>query len=185
MTAENGAPKVGDRLRQARREQGMTLAELAERSGLTKGFLSQVERDLASLSVGSLVRVCEALDIPVHDLLEIDQGALVRWSDRAPINFGGENLEEFRLTPTGDKRLLVIQSVIAPGGGSGSDPYGLDSSVEFVHVLEGRLLLEVTDERYVLSAGDSLTFEPRAERRWHNPSTVLPACVLWVLVQVP
>ncbi|MBS1878900.1 MAG: helix-turn-helix transcriptional regulator [Actinobacteria bacterium] len=185
MSSDNAAPRLGERLRQARREHGMTLAELAESSGLTKGFLSQVERDLASLSVGSLIRVCEALEIPVRELLETDQGALVRRGDRAPIHFGGEMLEEFRLTPSGEQRLLVIQSIIAPGGGSGDDPYFLEASIEFVHVLEGRLHLEVGDERYELAAGDSLTFESRTERRWHNPSKILPASVLWFLVQAP
>ncbi len=185
MSRENGPPRVGHRLRQARRDQQITLAELAQRSGLTKGFLSQVERDLASLSVGSLIRVCDALDLPVRELLEADQGPLVRRSQRAPIDFGGERLEEFRLTPSDEQRLLVMQSVIAPGGGSGVEPYRLDAEVEFVYVLEGQLHLEIAGDRYELAAGDALTFEPRTERRWHNPSSVLPACVLWVLVQAP
>jgi transcriptional regulator with XRE-family HTH domain len=185
MSTETGSPRVGARIRQARIRREMTLPELAQRSGLTKGFLSQVERDLASLSVGSLLRVCEALELPVRELLETQQGALVRAAGRARIDFGGELLEEFRLTPSGEQRLMVLQSVIAPGGGSGSEPYGLDIEVEFVHVLFGELHIEISGDHYALAPGDSLTFEPRAERRWRNPSLVAPAGVLWVLVQAP
>ena len=64
----------------------------------------------------------------------------------------------------------MLESEIAPGGGSGEDPYELDSDAEFVHVLEGMLDVEVAGTRYRLAAGDSLTFDAGAAHRWTNPS---------------
>jgi transcriptional regulator with XRE-family HTH domain len=173
---------IGPRLRAARLSRGMSLASLAAGAGLTKGFLSQVERDLVSPSVGSLLRVCEALGVGVGELFEPASGPLVRAADRPPIAFGGDGVDEFQLTPAGERRLQVIQSDIAPGGGSGDDAYGLGSEAEFVHVLAGTLDIEVEGEAYRLAAGDSLTFDAGRPRRWRNASPVREARVLWVIV---
>jgi transcriptional regulator with XRE-family HTH domain len=173
---------IGARLREARRSRGLSLNALAERSGLTKGFLSQVERDLTSPSVGTLLKLCAALDLPVGELFSGGTGPVVRAADRAPVAFGGEGVTEWQLTPADERRLLVLESEIAPGGGSGPDAYGLESEAEFVHVLEGVLDLEVAGTRYRLAAGDSLTFDADAPHRWTNPSTVRATRVVWVLV---
>jgi transcriptional regulator with XRE-family HTH domain len=175
-------PRIGAQLREARRRKGLTIEQLAQATGLTKGFLSQVERDLVSPSVGSLLRVCDSLGVGVGELFEPAAGPLVRAADRPPIAFGGAGVDEFQLTPAGERRLQVIQSDIAPGGGSGDDAYGLGSEAEFVHVLAGTLDIEVAGEAYRLAAGDSLTFDAGAARRWENASPVRPARVLWVLV---
>jgi transcriptional regulator with XRE-family HTH domain len=174
-------PRIGERLRAARRERGLSLAAVAARSGLTKGFLSEVERDLTSPSVGSLLRLCAALDVTVGQLLDADQGPVVRAAERAPIAFGGAGVDEFQLTPAGERRLLVLQSDIAPGGGSGSEPYGLEADAEFVHVLAGTLDVDVAGTSFRLAAGDSMTFDAGAPHAWGNPSRTQPAQVLWVL----
>ena len=176
------AAGIGPRLRAVRLSKGMSLAKLADGAGLTKGFLSQVERDLVSPSVGSLLRVCETLGVGVGDLFEPASGPLVRTADRPAIAFGGDGVDEFQLTPAGERRLQVIQSDIAPGGGSGEDAYSLGSEAEFVHVLSGTLDIEVDGERYRLAEGDSLTFDAGRPRRWSNASPVRAARVLWVIV---
>jgi transcriptional regulator with XRE-family HTH domain len=175
-------PRIGARLRAARRERGLSLAAVAARSGLTKGFLSEVERDLTSPSVGSLLRLCAALDVSIGELFDADQGPVVRAAERAPIGFGGEGVDEFQLTPAGERRLLVLQSDIAPGGGSGPEPYGLETDAEFVHVLAGTLDVDVAGTSFRLAAGDSMTFDAAAPHTWGNPSRTQPARVLWVLV---
>lgn len=180
MTGD-GPPQIGVQLRAARERQAMTLARLAEATGLTKGFLSEVERDLTAPSVGTLLRLCAALDVPVGELFATTQGPLVRAAARAPVTFGGEGVEEFQLTPAGERRLLVLQSDIAPGGGSGEEDYRLDSDAEFVHVLAGTLEVHVGETAYRLAAGDSLTFDAGSPHRWANPSPVVAARVLWVL----
>lgn len=174
-------PLIGARLREARRREGLSLSELAARTDLTKGFLSQVERDLTATSVGTLMRLCAVLEISPGDLLTGSDGPVVRAADRPEVGFGGTGVAEYRLTPSGERRILVLQSDIAPGGGSGEEPYALASEAEFVHVLEGTLDIEVEGTVHRLAAGDSLTFDADALHRWSNPSTAFPARVLWVL----
>lgn len=173
---------IGPRLRDARRGQGLTLATVAERAGVTKGFLSEIERDLTSPSVGTLLRVCATLELSVGELFAGQGAPLIRAAERTPIAFGGEGVSEFRLTPAGETRVLVLMSEVAPGGGSGEEDYALAAEVEVAHVLEGALQVELDGQRHELAAGDSLTFSASTPHRWRNPSTAFPTRVLWTIV---
>ncbi len=181
----NGGIQIGQRLRAARQQRALSLTQLARRTGLTKGFLSQVERDLASPSVASLLTICDALGIPIGALFQPAQTDLVRVAERPRINFGGERVTEYLLTPAGERRLQVIESYLEPGGGSGEGLYALPAEAEFVHVFAGTLELELEGTRYRLTAGDSLTFPARAAHSWRNPSAGKWTHVLWVLVPSP
>ncbi|WP_457836127.1 helix-turn-helix domain-containing protein, partial [Staphylococcus aureus] len=66
---------------------------MAAATGLTKGFLSEIERDKASPSVASLVALCDVLGVPVGSLFEAPApSAVVRVAERAPIRFGGTGI---------------------------------------------------------------------------------------------
>src|SRR5579875_3293649 len=75
---EDQRVRFGARLRHARVTSRLSLGELAERSGVTKSFLSRVERDITSPSVASLVGICDALGLPLADLFQVPQASLVR-----------------------------------------------------------------------------------------------------------
>jgi len=92
---------------------------------------------------------------------------------------------EFLLTPSGERRLHVIESHIEPGGGSGDGLYSLPADAEFVHVIAGRLDIEVEGNHYHLTAGDSLTFPARSPHCWRNPSADEVTHVIWVLAPSP
>jgi transcriptional regulator with XRE-family HTH domain len=77
-------PQVGSQIRRRRREQDLTLARVAELSGLNVGYLSQVENDKASPSLETLAALAEALDVPIAWFLLDTSSAprLVRASER-------------------------------------------------------------------------------------------------------
>jgi quercetin dioxygenase-like cupin family protein len=155
---------------------------VAAAAGVTKGFLSEVERGLTAPSVATLLRLCRTLNIEIAQLFEGDGRALIRAAERSPVEFGGQGVTEYQLTPAGERRVLVLMSEIAPGGGSGEEDYVLDADVEVAHVLDGTLDVDLDGTRHRLSSGDSLTFESRTPHRWRNPSSALPTRVMWVLV---
>jgi transcriptional regulator with XRE-family HTH domain len=173
-------PSLGERLRAARSAQRRTLADIASASGLTKGFLSKLENDQGNASVASLVRLCEALEIPVGSLFEPPTGAVVRHDAYPQIAFGGEGMREFVLTPRGEKRLQVLLSEIEPGGGSGPDHYILPTDVEFVFVVSGTLEVDLAGNIVTLDAGDALTFSGTTKHHFRavGPDVVR---VLWVV----
>src|SRR6202161_4262108 len=152
--------RVGAQLRAARLASRRSMAEVAEQAGLTKGFLSKLERDLANVSVASLIRLCAALDVSVGSLFQASKGEVVRRGAYPPINFGGTGVREYLLTPSAEKRMQAILSDIEPGGGSGEEPYALPADVEFVFLLTGQLQLTVSGEQVTLQQGDAFTFPP-------------------------
>src|SRR3990170_1987245 len=102
--------RIGEQLKAARMARRKTLAEVADSAGLTKGFLSKIERDQASASVASLMRICETLGLSVGELFNAPPGNVVRRAAYPPINFGGTGMTEYLLTPSGERRLQAILS---------------------------------------------------------------------------
>ena len=81
----NGVPdavpdgtRIGAQLKAARLAARMSMAEVAEQAGLTKGFVSKLERDLANVSVASLIRLCDALGVSVGSLFQAPTGEVIR-----------------------------------------------------------------------------------------------------------
>jgi transcriptional regulator with XRE-family HTH domain len=176
----SGGPRIGARLRAARHAARKSMAEVAEQSGLTKGFVSKLERDLANVSVASLIRLCEALEVSVGSLFDASRGEVVRRGAYPPINFGGSGVREYLLTPSGEKRMQAILSDIEPGGGSGDEPYSLPADVEFVFIVSGLLQITVAGEHITLEQGDAFTFPASTQHAFLVPPTAGRAQVLWV-----
>jgi transcriptional regulator with XRE-family HTH domain len=171
---------IGARLKAARRSRHKTLTQVASAGGLTKSYLSKIERDQATASLPSLMRLCAALEISLGSLFDANTGVLVRQHQYPTIDFGGRGLREFLLTPHGEQRLQALLSEIEPGGGSGVKLYALPVEVEFVLVLEGRLTIQLESRELVLTAGDALTFPAQTPHGFYNPDSETTTRVLWV-----
>jgi transcriptional regulator with XRE-family HTH domain len=173
--------RIGTQLKAARLAARMSMAEVAEQAGLTKGFVSKLERDLANVSVASLIRLCDALGVSVGSLFQAPKGQVVRREARPPINFGGSKMTEYLVTPSGEKRVQAILSDIEPGGGSGKEPHSLPADVEFVFVLAGQLHVTVAGERITLEEGDAFTFPANIEHTFEAAPQVGRTQVLWII----
>ena len=177
----NAPVAIGSRIRAARQAQRMTIEQVAASTGLTKGFLSRVERDLTSPSVASLVTLCQVLSISVGDLFLVPETHLTRLVDAPRISLGGQGINERLLTARSERRLQVIRAVVEPHGRGEDDLYSVDCEVETLHVVEGRFVLVFPNGRYHLDTGDTLTFPGREPHTWLNPDD-REAVVLWTLV---
>ena len=152
--------EVGRALRSRRNELGLTLRQVSERTGLTSGFLSQVENDLVSPSLKSLGRIAEALRIPLFHLLNTRGGdPVVRADERPTVPFPKMGVDVELLTPFRDWQLLPFQRVFEPG--EEFTAVRLERArEEWILIQSGTL--EVTlhpDEHYVLGHGDTIHFE--------------------------
>jgi transcriptional regulator with XRE-family HTH domain len=185
LVPRNADLRVGARLRTLRRERGLTIEQVAGATGLTKGFISQLERDTTTPSLSSLARICDALGVRMGDVFESaspDLVRLIRKDERQAVEW---NPNHFLLSPPQEGRLQAIESHLPPGVGAGDEAYSFPGDVEFVYVLSGALELRVGDETYQLEAGDALTYPLREPHTWSNPSPDEPARVLWVAVPNP
>lgn len=176
------ATEIGALLRERRRALGLTIEQVAEASELTKGFLSDVERDKASPSVASLVRLCDVLNFPVGNLFPSAVSAVVRKNNRVPINFGGIDIRDYLLTPTNAAKGQAIFSDMAPGGTGGEKLYRIRSEEEFVLVLRGSVVISVEGEETTLMQYDAMTFDPRRPHTFRNASKTKRAQALFMVM---
>lgn len=169
--------RVGPRLRELRLAQGLTLVQVAGAAGVTKGFLSLAERGKASVSVPTLLRICDAVGTSIAALFDYPDQDVVRSGIGAPLEMGGIGIEEFLLTPADETHVQVMRTVLSPGGGSGG-AYTLEAETVFAYMVRGSLELTVDGTVRHLGAGDSTTFSARLEHGWTNPGEI-EAEVLW------
>lgn len=162
----------------------MTLQNVASAAGLTKGYISQIERDLSSPSVTTLWRICDILGIAVGDLTDPEPALEPIYRERRPLGGDPQN-EHFSLSDYYDPRFFASESRIAPGGSLSDDEYSIPGDLEFVYVLGGRLEFHVAGRTYTFKAGDAFTYSIRDLHRWRNPSKSRDARVLWVAVPNP
>jgi transcriptional regulator with XRE-family HTH domain len=183
---ETGELRVGARLRATRLERGLTISEVAERAGLTAGFISQLERDLTAASLSSLYRICSVLGIRVGNLVDdVPAGRLIRREEQARRSLAMGNAEHLLLSSRDERRFHVTESHIPPGGSAGDEQYTLPADVELVYVLRGSLELRVGEETHLLEEGDTFSYSPRDPHTWRNPSETDEAVVLWTSLPNP
>jgi transcriptional regulator with XRE-family HTH domain len=174
---------IGARIRDARASKGWTLETLASQSGLSAGFLSQVERGLSTLSIVSLASICRALDLPIESLF-VSSGPL----DRRPpvvtksdqqllIRIGGSPVSYRYLSgqlPSAPVEELLIAEFPPDCAQQGSSHEGQ----EFGYLLEGAVELTVQEETYALAQGDSYHIsasEPHGYRTSNKGAKILMA----------
>ena len=173
--------KVGAMLRETRRGQGMTIDRLAEATGLTKGFISRVERDETSPSVSTLVTICQVLSLPVGALFEEPDRHVVPLGSAPLINMGGRGATERLVTPRSEPRIQMLRSTLAPGSTGGEELYTINCDAETMHVITGDVVVRFASTRFELGPGDTITFSGRDPHSWDNPGGT-PAEIIWTLV---
>ena len=176
---------LGQQLRVLRRGRALSLVELANRTGLSIGNISQIERGVSSPSVRSLKKLSEALQISVGDLFQetdlppaAEINYIVRKKTRPLLKLGATGVQKELLTPTTPRSLQMLMVTIAPGGSSGPDHYthrGEESGL----VLAGALELWIEDECFILKEGDTFRFKSTQPHRFANAGANT-ASVLWV-----
>lgn len=174
--------RLGARLRHARESSRLSLGEVAERSGVTKSFLSRVERDMTSPSIASLVGICDALGLSLAELFQAPQTTLVRRSDRPRVADlpKAADVVDTLLTPADERHVTVLESAVSPGASGGDVLYTLPSECEVCFVLQGEIEVQVEDETFALQQGDALTFGAAVPHTWRATSAD-GARILWIL----
>ncbi|HYX83942.1 MAG TPA: cupin domain-containing protein [Gaiellales bacterium] len=174
-------PRLGARLRHAREQRQLSLGDVSDRTGLSKGFLSRIERDMTSPSVASLVAVCEAISLPMERLFAAPSVTLVRATDRPTAIFPGAAVVDTLITPSHEPHVTVLETLAPPGGSGGAELYTMPSECEVCYVLEGEIELEVDGDVFALGRGDAVTFGATVPHTWRNTSSETDARIVWVI----
>lgn len=158
---------VSKKIRKIRKEKNITLKELSEKTKLSVSFLSQFEREISSITLISLKKIAEALDVTMKELFddEVDERASFVHRDsegpglmglekkyasyeRLSGRFDGRKMESLLL------RMEPLRSDFVPCTHEGE---------EFIYILEGTAKFTVDGREYVVGEGESI----------HYPSTLL------------
>ncbi|MEX0627600.1 MAG: XRE family transcriptional regulator [Cucumibacter sp.] len=173
---------LGTRLREQRKRLGLTLMEVAEGAGLSAGFISQIERGIATPSLSSLVGVSRVLQVHVSDFLAQPKVTvpLTRQSERPHYAVGGNSLTYERLSSSFPGNVLRSLIIHEPPGHR-SEPIAHEGE-EIFFILDGSLTVEVEGEKTTLEAGDSIHFpSTRTHSTWNHtgrPATILHTCTM-------
>lgn len=150
-------------LRTVRRQRGLTLERLAEQAGLTKSYLSKIEREQASPSIAVAIKVARVLDVDVAQLFSerTDEEKIVadRTADRA-----GDR-QRYRALAAGLLGKSMSPFVVRPAGRASRDAHPLHAGQEFVFVHTGTVELQYGDQVLTLTTGDSAYFDASISHR--------------------
>jgi transcriptional regulator with XRE-family HTH domain len=172
---------IGERMRQARLKKGLTLKDLAEKTGVSVSMLSLVERGRASPSMGTLVAVCSSLGILMGDLFDghiRPRSDPVARRDEQPLFTTREGVKRRVLQTDEIKRTELVINEYLPGTGSGQEPTR-HPGAEYGFVLEGTLQVDVAGTVYELETGDAIGYESTLPHRIWNDSESEVACAVW------
>ena len=153
---ERRRPAVGAQVRRWRRERGLTLATVAERSGLNVGYLSQIENDKASPSLACLASIGDALDVPIAWFLidEVPPPHVVRGSERTSRANGLGRIE--RVDGGLSRDISIVEGVAAPGTRTGAHSHAGD---EHHIILRGRFRMTQGDHTVEVGPGDYVRWD--------------------------
>jgi len=172
---------VGEHLRRARVQMGMTLRTLARQAGFSPSFMSQVENGLVSPSIRSMEKIASAVGLTLGEFFASvtggEGGLIVRVADRRSLSSGWSDAE-IEVLSAPRSRLEVLLITLRPGGRSGKHPYAHPSE-EVAFVAQGEVRLTLGPEEHRLRRGDAATILAGELRLWRNCARA-PARILIV-----
>jgi transcriptional regulator with XRE-family HTH domain len=173
--------RIGERLRELRQRARTPLTALAAKAGLSPGYLSQVERDLATPSTTALARLSDALGVPVGHFFEssgerVPGNYVVRRDARRTIIYPGSTVRSELLVSDLRGKLEGLYFRARPGAKS---PVYKHDGEEFGYIFRGRLRITIGDDVFTLGRGDSICFPCHVPHWWEALGTGVEA--LWVV----
>ncbi|MDI6895314.1 MAG: cupin domain-containing protein [Bacillota bacterium] len=165
--------EIGQRIRELRQERRLTLEDLSSKTGLSKSYISEAERGIASLTITSLQKIAEALGVQLSYFFTPPSLA----ANGVRITRAGER-SEFRME-TSEDRIFSSLAAGFPGrvlepllttllpAHSRAEPYSHPGE-EFALVLEGSLTVLVEDKEFELGPGDSIHLCSTIPHNWEN-----------------
>lgn len=146
--------EIGQKIKNLRLRNGLTLEELASRSELTKGFLSQVERDLASPSISTLSDILEALGENLSDFFIEDKNEQYAFTKE---DFFVDDQEDYQITwviPNAQKNKMepIIIDIRPSKHSMIIEPH---EGEEFGYVLSGEIYVVFDDFETKIKSGET------------------------------
>lgn len=170
--------KIGKKLKELRTQNGLTLEELANRSELTKGFLSQLERDLTSPNISALENILEALGTNLADFFQSSkEEQIVFHTQDFFVNEQDDLVTEYIIPNAQKNQMEPLLLTLKPG--AKSQDVKAHEGEEFGYVLKGSVVLVVGNKRLKVKSKETFYITGKEGHYLENVSSA-DAKVLWV-----
>ena len=171
---------IGQRMKELRIQYGLTQQELADRAELSKGFISQIERDLTSPSIATLVDILQCLGTDLQEFFSTPADEQIVFHDQdffEKIDTDLKNKIEW-IIPNAQKNIMEpIRLTLEPGGSTYPDiPH---EGEEFGYVLSGSIFLILGSKTIKVKKGESFYFTASATH-YLKADEKTGAVVIWV-----
>jgi transcriptional regulator with XRE-family HTH domain len=178
---------IAHRLRELRNARGMTLAVLAEHSGVSRSNISLIERGESSATATVLDKLAAALGVPVASLFEkpADATSPVARAGEQPVwTDPGSGYVRRTLSPTVPSLIQLVEITFPAGARVAYETSSHDMDRQ-LWVIDGRMDITVGETRWELAAGDCLVMRLDEPTTYHNPGTVPARYVIAQVMQAP
>ncbi|MFT8321245.1 MAG: cupin domain-containing protein [Bacillus sp. (in: firmicutes)] len=173
---------LGGKIKEIRKQKRLTIADVAVQTGLSNGYISNVERNLNSPTIESLRKIVEALSITLVELFQDQQknSRIVRKNERITMMKANDQSIFYELlSPAGKKEMGAVLVTLKPGAASGTEAHS-HRGEEFGFVIKGSLLYQIGNETYELAEGDSIYYDASIPHFYKNIGT--SDCIsIWVV----
>lgn len=172
--------KIGQKLKELRVMKNLTQEELADRAELSKGFISQLERDLTSPSIATLVDILQVLGTDLTEFFQDTTEEQIVFHDSDYFEKTDDNLGNKIewIIPNAQKNIMEpIRLTLQPGGSTYPDnPH---EGEEFGYVLSGSITIYIGNKKYRAKKGESFYFTP-GSTHYIKASEKTGATLIWV-----
>jgi transcriptional regulator with XRE-family HTH domain len=182
---ERTVSEIGAKVARARSERGWSLAQLAQRSGLSTAAVHKIEKSGMTPTIASLMKVAAALGKSVAYFVDEPDNPdvnVVRGDECARVYTSKQGLDLRNLSGRyGGFAMAGAEAVVEPFADSGPTPMNHPGE-ELVIVVEGRMEFEVDGMLHEVGTGDSIHFRALRPHSWRNPADE-PARAVWLVVR--
>ena len=171
---------IGNRVKDLRIQKGLTQEELADRAELSKGFISQLERDLTSPSISTLVDILQCLGTDLSDFFtkDVDTQIVFHKNDYfEKVDSELRNKTEW-IIPNAQKNLMEPIRITLEAGGT-TYPDNPHEGEEFGYVLNGAITIHIGNKKIQAKKGESFYFTPK-QSHYIEETGGKGATILWV-----
>lgn len=169
-----GAGRIGARVRELRRERGLSVRTLAGRTGFSPSFISQMEAEAVSPSIASLGKVAEELGVSLGQFfssLESAPREVVRREERPEYESGWSKSKISLVADDAPgRKLSAVEVSVKPGGTSGRRA-AFATQEAVVLLLSGKLVVGLEGREEELFEGDSVYVSEGTKLSWENPGS--------------
>ena len=182
---ERTVSELGAKVAGARGARGWSLAQLAQRAGVSAATVHKIEKGGMTPTIASLMKIASALGTSVAYFVDepaTPDVAIVRGDERAQVYTSKSGLDLRNLSGRyGGFAMAGAEAAVEPRADSGPTPMKHPGE-ELVIVVEGEMEFVVDGESHAVGTGDSIHFRASRPHSWRNPSDD-PARVIWLVVR--